>query len=257
MPKHALQWLMRQLRKRPRPFRFFWNWAGRAHINNEHKRWKALVNLAGYKVHEAHERAEKAQRNIDRLVHRLKVVRRESPQRKDYIRDLERELARWRKSRKRAWAAHARWKRARPIYNRKRKRALRRKRRRNRPDDPKPGPPSGEYGGSQSVGEAIVLRIAERFGAWISSRKRTYDTVAGDAMSWHYIGCTICYAWDIATFNGEPIARALAEALGIHNWQPGSYAVHTIVVGGVTYYVQILWAVSGHFDHVHIGIKRA
>ena len=55
---------------------------------------------------------------------------------------------------------------------------------------------------------------------------------------------------------GEGPARKLAQALGIKGWHPGSYDTYNVKIGGWPFRTQILWAVKGHFDDIHIGMQR-
>lgn len=138
-------------------------------------------------------------------------------------------------------------------------RQLKRRIRRDRPDPTPPGPSTGAWGGSQAAGEAAVVRNASAYGVWISSRKRsrTDPLSISNPSSDHNEANTTAYAWDIATFSGESVARAIARDLGIGNWSPGNYNSYTIQRAWGTFRVQILWAVSGHYNHVHVGIRRA
>jgi hypothetical protein len=126
-------------------------------------------------------------------------------------------------------------------------------------DPPGDEPGTGPWGGSQSVGEVVVVRVAGQFNVWISSRKRspTDPLSISNPGSDHNEANTTAYAWDIATFSGVPIAFAVAKALGISGYSTGNYNPYYISRNGLTFRVQILWAVSGHFNHVHVGIKRA
>jgi hypothetical protein len=126
-------------------------------------------------------------------------------------------------------------------------------------DPPGDEPGTGPWGGSQSVGEVVVVRVAGQFNVWISSRKRSPSdplTLANPGSD-HNEAITTAYAWDIATFDGAPVAHAIANALGISGYTTGNYNPYYIYRSGLRFRVQILWAVSGHYNHVHVGIKRA
>jgi hypothetical protein len=56
---------------------------------------------------------------------------------------------------------------------------------------------------------------------------------------------------------GDDLARRLADDYGIPRSSIGTYNRHTINVDGQRFSVQLLWRVSGHYDHVHLGIRRA
>lgn len=116
---------------------------------------------------------------------------------------------------------------------------------------------SGPYAGSQSVGERAVVKVAEAFGAFISSRKRaaSHPLSQSNPSSDHNEANENAYAWDIATFNGAPIAHQIAKELGISNYSTGNFNTYIVSCNGRNYRVQILWGVSVHFNHVHVGIR--
>jgi hypothetical protein len=122
------------------------------------------------------------------------------------------------------------------------------------------GPDSGEgpWAGTQSIIELEVLPVFARFGVPVTSLKRAADhpLSISNPSSDHNMANTTAYAADGATYNGEPVARAIATALGISGFSVGNYNGYTIYRAGNAFRVQILWAVSGHYDHVHVGIRR-
>jgi hypothetical protein len=56
---------------------------------------------------------------------------------------------------------------------------------------------------------------------------------------------------------GDELARAIEKKYAIPASSIGTYNRHTITVDGKKYSVQLLWKVQGHYDHVHLGIRRA
>jgi len=92
-----------------------------------------------------------------------------------------------------------------------------------------------------------ALAITDRWG-------RTY----GEERSDHHITRTDSWAIDLAVpglsyatqATGTAAAR-IASALGHRGWTGGNLVVH---VNG--YRFQLLWKVAGHFDHVHIGVRK-
>jgi hypothetical protein len=96
-----------------------------------------------------------------------------------------------------------------------------------------------------------------RYGAWISSRKRpsSHPLSEQNPSSDHNEANENAYAIDFATFNGSRLAHAIARKLGISNYSTGNFAGYTVQRGGATFRVQILWAVAGHFNHVHLGVR--
>lgn len=120
------------------------------------------------------------------------------------------------------------------------------------PNYSKPGDPY--WAGCRRVIDKEVLPIAKRYGVPITSRKRT-TALNGNNASDHNVWNKTADAVDLGTFSGASLARAIAKKLDNSNWSPGSYAMWNIKRGGATFRVQILWAVQGHFDHVHVGLK--
>lgn len=119
----------------------------------------------------------------------------------------------------------------------------------------------GGWGGSQGVSDRATS-IARSMGIPVTSTKRDLATtrrVGSTTGSDHYTGNTNAYAVDygVAGSRGTELARRIADAYGIPRSSIGTYNRHTINVGGQRYSVQLLWQVSGHYDHVHLGIRRA
>jgi hypothetical protein len=118
---------------------------------------------------------------------------------------------------------------------------------------------TGPWGGSKSIIENEVLPVARRYGIPVTSRKRaaTDPLTIANPSSDHSVLSTESYAADLGTYDGSALAYAIAHALGISGYSTGNYTGHYITRAGKTFRVQILWAVEGHFDHVHVGIRRA
>lgn len=119
----------------------------------------------------------------------------------------------------------------------------------------------GGWGGSQGVSERATS-IARSMGIPVTSTKRDLATtrrVGSTTGSDHYTGNTNAYAVDygVSGARGTELARRIADAYGIPRSSIGTYNRHTINVNGQRYSVQLLWQVSGHYDHVHFGIRRA
>lgn len=116
------------------------------------------------------------------------------------------------------------------------------------------------WGGSQSVMDQLVTPFMRKNGLSVGSAKRTpgqNSAVGGAPGSDHLTTSTSSYAVDFATGNGAAAATGLARAMGQKSWRPGTYNRFNITAAGKRFSVQILWAVPGHFDHVHVGIRRA
>lgn len=119
----------------------------------------------------------------------------------------------------------------------------------------------GGWGGSQGVSDRATA-IAHSMGVPVTSTKRNLaDTirVGSNTGSDHYTGNTNAYAVDygVSGARGTELARRIADAYGIPRSNIGTYNRHTITVDGQRYSVQLLWQVAGHYDHVHVGIRRA
>lgn len=120
--------------------------------------------------------------------------------------------------------------------------------------------PAGEkWGGSQAVAER-ALRAAAALSIPITSRKRddTATLLAGSTKgSDHHVGNLIAYAIDfgVSGARGDELFEAIKREFNIPT-QAGTYTRYTILQDGVPYSIQLLWKVEGHFNHVHLGVRR-
>lgn len=117
------------------------------------------------------------------------------------------------------------------------------------------------WGGSEGVAD-VARSLARSMGIPVTSTKRNLaDThrVGSTTGSDHYTGNTSAYAADfgVSGARGDDLARRIADAYGIPRSNLGTFNRHIITVDGQRYSVQLLWRVSGHYDHVHVGIRRA
>lgn len=117
------------------------------------------------------------------------------------------------------------------------------------------------WGGSEGVADA-AKSIARSMGIPVTSTKRDLAAtrrVGSSTGSDHYTGNTNAYAADfgVSGARGDDLARRIADQYGIPRSSIGTYNRHTINVDGQRFSVQLLWRVSGHYDHVHLGIRRA
>jgi peptidoglycan hydrolase-like protein with peptidoglycan-binding domain len=117
------------------------------------------------------------------------------------------------------------------------------------------------WGGSEGVAD-VAKSLARDMGIPLTSTKRNLaDTrrVNSTTGSDHYTGNTNAYAADfgVSGARGDELAGRIADAYGIPRGNIGTFNRHTITVDGQRYSVQLLWRVSGHYDHVHVGIRRA
>jgi len=120
-------------------------------------------------------------------------------------------------------------------------------------------PPSGKgrLAGCRSIINNEVVPVARKYDAPITSRKRAANdplTLANPGSD-HNAAIRTADAIDLGTVDGSPLAFAIAHSLGITGYSTGNYNGYYIERAGNTYRVQILWAVSGHYDHVHVGVK--
>jgi peptidoglycan hydrolase-like protein with peptidoglycan-binding domain len=118
----------------------------------------------------------------------------------------------------------------------------------------------GGWGGSQNVANA-AKRIAASMGIPVTSQKRNLaDTlrVGSSTSSDHYTGNTTAFAVDfgVSGSRGDQLAAAIARKYGIPQGNIGTFNGHIIRVDGASYRLQLLWRVAGHFDHVHLGVRR-
>ena len=164
--------------------------------------------------------------------------------RRKHARD--RQSALWRKTKK---AGHGKAAKRHAKAVRKLRRLIRRRR-------PKSG--TGPWSGTKSIIDREVVPVAKRYGVPTTSRKRAVDdplTIANPSSD-HSAAATDAYAIDFGTWQGAALAYSIAHALGIRPYSTGNDTSHYIERAGRRFRVQILWAVSGHYDHVHVGIRR-
>lgn len=111
--------------------------------------------------------------------------------------------------------------------------------------------PGGGWGGS----ETPVLRaiaIARRNGLTITSRKRSWGSTRSD----HHTSQRHSYAADMSdgsspTPGMDQTARQIAAALGRPGWRAG---ILNVRASGMR--AQLIWRWTGHFNHVHFGVRR-
>ncbi len=117
---------------------------------------------------------------------------------------------------------------------------------------------SGAWGGARKFARALA-HLGGRYGCVPTSEKRERKYTDSGGISDHWVGSTDAYAVDIdsagctMTYPGgeaDLTARAIAAALDL--------PAHTGIVNAVRgrYRFQLLWQAAGHYDHVHIGVRR-
>ena len=114
----------------------------------------------------------------------------------------------------------------------------------------------GNWAGSGHVGRKV---IGKQLMSGASSIKEERDNVPGSSgTSWHDVDTKDAWAADLPATGpaGEQLAKQLAKRAGIKGYHTGDYTEWTSPKHpGYTF--QILWAVDGHYDHVHFGTRWA
>jgi len=116
------------------------------------------------------------------------------------------------------------------------------------------------WGGSEGVADA-AKEIAASMGIPVTSEKRNLEeTIRLDSKttSDHYTGNINAFATDLGVrgSRGDELASAIASKYGIPQSSIGTFNRTTIQVQDRRYSLQLLWRVDGHYDHVHLGIRR-
>jgi hypothetical protein len=112
-----------------------------------------------------------------------------------------------------------------------------------------PGGAGGDWGGSMER----ALAVAHAVGATPSSQKRSRKLTASGNPSDHWVGMTQSYAVDLPTSGaaGDALFARIRQAIG-QNIRPGTW--NNVNIGGYRY--QIGWRVPGHYDHIHVGVRK-
>lgn len=132
------------------------------------------------------------------------------------------------------------------------------------PPPPPPAPPDpsawfapgGRNQGTENLAQALAaIALWDNPPLYISDG---WGRTWGSSRSDHHVGNTDAWAVDLAvrgiqapTPQTEEAARRVASALGHPGWTGGDLKV---TIGG--YRFQVLWKVAGHFNHVHVGVKK-
>jgi hypothetical protein len=116
--------------------------------------------------------------------------------------------------------------------------------------------PSGRNQGTEGLARFLAaVALRDNSPLYISEQ---WGRTTGSEQSDHHISRTDSWAADLAvrgiqvpTPTTELAARRVAAALGVPDWAGGDL---TTTING--YRFQILWKVEGHFNHVHVGVRK-
>ena len=116
--------------------------------------------------------------------------------------------------------------------------------------------PAGRNGGTEGLARFLAaIALHENAPLYVSEQ---WGRSTGGANSDHHVSRSDSWAADLAvrgiqvpTPATELAAKRVAAALGVPNWQGGDLQK---TVNG--YRIQVLWKVPGHFNHVHVGIRK-
>lgn len=121
------------------------------------------------------------------------------------------------------------------------------------------GGEGGNWGGSMDLALGIldIARDCKGSDNIVSSQKRSRVKTASGNVSDHYIGNLSAYAVDIPA-SGKSGDKLLACIM--KKWNGGSNSDYdggkwlNVNKGGYRY--QFGWRVTGHYDHIHVGVKK-
>ncbi len=116
--------------------------------------------------------------------------------------------------------------------------------------------PSGKNQGTEGLADFLAqLALHDNAPLYVSD---TSGRTTGGTNSDHHISQTDSWAVDVAvrgiqqpTVATQTAATRIASALGVPDWAGGDL---TKTVDG--YRFQVLWLVAGHFNHVHVGVRK-
>lgn len=116
--------------------------------------------------------------------------------------------------------------------------------------------PSGLNGGTEGLARFLAaIALRDNPPLYVSEQ---WGRTTGGAQSDHHISRNDSWAADLAvrgiqvpTPATELAARRVAAALGVPDWGGGDI---TKTIDG--YRFQVLWKVAGHYNHVHVGVRK-
>ncbi len=108
------------------------------------------------------------------------------------------------------------------------------------------------WGGSQEIASQIAS-YARKAGLVVSSQKRSTKHTASGGVSDHWTGSTGSYAFDLSGTKSkmDAASKRVHDFLGLTH-TPGRWT--EITRNG--YRIQVGWRVPGHYDHIHIGVRK-
>lgn len=113
----------------------------------------------------------------------------------------------------------------------------------------------GGVGGNWGGTAPVAVMLASVSGLPITSSKRSTRLTASGNVSDHYTGMTKSYAVDLGTSSlakGDAALARIMKVLGHPEYKGGSWANYNYK----GYRVQVGWKVPGHYDHIHIGVRK-
>ena len=116
--------------------------------------------------------------------------------------------------------------------------------------------PTGLNGGTEGLARFLAaIALRDNPPLYVSEQ---WGRTTGGGQSDHHISRNDSWAADLAvrgiqvpTPATELAARRVAAALGVPDWSGGDI---TKTING--YRFQVLWKVAGHFNHVHVGVRK-
>lgn len=116
--------------------------------------------------------------------------------------------------------------------------------------------PEGRNAGTEGPAKFLAaVALHENKPLYLSD---TWGRTTGNGLSDHHVSRTDSWAVDVAVLGiqvptpaTELAATRIAAALGVPNWTGGDL---TKTISG--YRFQVLWKVAGHFNHVHVGVRK-
>ena len=116
--------------------------------------------------------------------------------------------------------------------------------------------PSGRNGGTEGLARFLAaIALRDNPPLYVSEQ---WGRTTGGEQSDHHVSRSDSWAADLAvrgiqapTPATETAARRVAAALGVPDWGGGDL---NVTVSG--YRFQVLWKVAGHFNHVHVGVRK-